>query len=161
MGKLKSPSFQAVTSPSSNASSALSSSLKNTPLSPHHSPPSPALRAIVQTSPEFSGPASSKKKMLDLNGVINRTLQLQDHSPRRNNVEVEFQAIPGLPPIVGDANQLIQIFLNLISNAEQAIREVRPSGRIQIRLARSGNRASATVQDDATALRPEVLPKLF
>ena len=116
---------------------------------------------IVQNLLEFSRPASPQKKTLDLNVVIDRTLQLQDHSLRRNNVEVEFQAVPGLPPIVGDANQLIQIFLNLISNAEQAIREVRPSGRIQIRLARSGNRVSATVQDDGVGIPLEVLPKLF
>ncbi len=116
---------------------------------------------IVQNLLEFSRPASPQKKILDLNVVIDRTLQLQDHSLRRNNVEVEFQAVPGLPPIVGDANQLIQIFLNLISNAEQAIREARPSGRIQIRLARSGNRVAATVQDDGVGIAPEVLPKLF
>src|SRR5260370_22995865 len=116
---------------------------------------------IVQNLLEFSRPASPQKKTLDLNVVIDRTLQLQDHSLRRNNVEVEFQAVPGLPPIVGDANQLIQIFLNLISNAEQAIREVRPAGRIQIRLARSGNRVSTTVQDDGIGIQPEVLPKLF
>ncbi|HET7106391.1 MAG TPA: PAS domain S-box protein [Candidatus Acidoferrum sp.] len=116
---------------------------------------------IVQNLLEFSRPASPQKKVLDLNVVIDRTLQLQDHSLRRNNVEVEFQAVPGLPPIVGDANQLIQIFLNLISNAEQAIREARPSGRIQIRLGRSGNRVTATVQDDGVGIAPDVLPKLF
>jgi CheY-like chemotaxis protein len=116
---------------------------------------------IVQNLLEFSRPASPQKKTLDLNVVIDRTLQLQDHSLRRNNVEVEFQAVPGLPPIVGDANQLIQIFLNLISNAEQAIREARPSGRIQIRLGRSGNRVTATVQDDGVGIAPDVLLKLF
>jgi len=116
---------------------------------------------IVQNLLEFSRPASPQKKTLDLNVVIDRTLQLHDHSLRRNNVEVEFQSVPGFPLIVGDANQLIQIFLNLISNAEQAIREARPSGRIQIRLGRSGNRVSATVQDDGIGIPPEVLPKLF
>jgi PAS domain S-box-containing protein len=116
---------------------------------------------IVQNLLEFSRPASPQKKTLDLNVVIERTLQLQDHSLRRNNVEVEFQSVPDLPPIVGDANQLIQIFLNLISNAEQAIREARPSGRIQIRLGRSGTRVIATVQDDGVGIPPEVLPKLF
>ncbi len=116
---------------------------------------------IVQNLLEFSRPASPQKKTLDLNVVIDRTLQLQDHSLRRNNVEVEFQSVPGFPLIVGDANQLIQIFLNLISNAEQAIREARPSGRIQIRLGRSGNRVSATVQDDGIGIPPDVLPKLF
>lgn len=116
---------------------------------------------IVQNLLEFSRPASPQKKPLDLNVVIDRTLQLHDHSLRRNNVEVEFHAVPGFPLIVGDANQLIQIFLNLISNAEHAIREVRQSGRIQIRLAHSGNRATATVQDDGVGIKPDALPKLF
>src|SRR3984893_18153820 len=116
---------------------------------------------IVQNLLEFSRPASPQKKTLDLNVVIDRTLQLHEHSLRRNNVEVEFQSVPGFPFIVGDANQLIQIFLNLISNAEQAIREARPSGRIQILLGRSGNRVSATVQDDGIGIPAEVLPKLF
>jgi len=35
-----------------------------------------------------------------------------------------------------------------VSNAEQAIREVRESGRIQIRLSQSGENVVATVQDD-------------
>jgi PAS domain S-box-containing protein len=116
---------------------------------------------IVQNLLEFSRPASPQKKNLDLNVVIDRTLQLHDHSLRRNNVEVEFHAVPGFPLIVGDANQLIQIFLNLISNAEHAIREVRPSGRVQIRLGRSGNRVFATVQDDGVGIKPEALPKIF
>ncbi len=116
---------------------------------------------IVQNLLEFSRPASPQKKALDMNLVIDRTLQLHEHSLRRNNVEVEFQSVPGFPLIVGDANQLIQIFLNLISNAEHAIREVRQSGRIQIRLLHSGNRVSVTVQDDGVGIKPEALPKLF
>ena len=37
-----------------------------------------------------------------------------------------------LPPVLGDGNQLIQVLLNLVTNAEQAIREVREEGKIQI-----------------------------
>lgn len=116
---------------------------------------------IVQNLLEFSRPASPQKKALDLNGVLDRTLQLHEHSLRRNNIEVDYRPHPGLPPIVGDANQLIQIFLNLVSNAEQAIREVRPSGRIQIRLGQAGARVFATVQDDGVGIKQEALPKLF
>jgi PAS domain S-box-containing protein len=122
-----------------------------------------ALRAarIVQNLLEFSRPASPQKKALDLNAVIDRTLQLHEHSFRRNAIEVDFRPSAGLPPTVGDANQLIQVFLNLVSNAEQAIREVRPSGRIQIRLGKSGSRIFATVQDDGVGLKSEVLSKIF
>jgi len=116
---------------------------------------------IVQNLLEFSRPSSAQKKALDLNGVIDRTLQLHEHSLRRNSVAVDFHPVPELPPIVGDTNQLIQVFLNLVSNAEQAIREVRPSGRIQIKLGKSGSRVFASVQDDGTGIKPEVLQKIF
>ena len=116
---------------------------------------------IVQNLLEFSRPAAPQKKPLDVNGLIDRTLQLHEHSLRRNNVEVDFQPQPGLPAVIGDANQLIQVFLNLISNAEHAIREVRETGRIQIRVGRMGGHISVTVQDDGVGILAEALPRLF
>jgi signal transduction histidine kinase/CheY-like chemotaxis protein len=116
---------------------------------------------IVQNLLEFSRPAAPQKKPIDVNTIVERTLQLQDHSLRRNNVEVDFQPQPDLPAVIGDANQLIQVFLNLISNAEHAIREVRETGRIQIRIGRIGTHISVTVQDDGVGVAQEALPKLF
>jgi PAS domain S-box-containing protein len=116
---------------------------------------------IVQNLLEFSRPASPQKKPLDVNGLLERTLQLHEHSLRRNNIEVDFHPQAGLPGVIGDANQLIQVFLNLVTNAEQAIREVRDTGRIQIRLAPAANRIVVTVQDDGVGIRPEALPRIF
>src|SRR5436309_3342518 len=116
---------------------------------------------IVQNLLEFSRPASPQKKPLDLNNILERTLQLHEHSLRRNNIEVDFRLPAELPGVVGDANQLIQICLNLITNAEQAIREVRDSGRIQIRAGRIGNQLTITVQDDGVGIRPEALQRIF
>jgi PAS domain S-box-containing protein len=116
---------------------------------------------IVQNLLEFSRPASPQKKPLDVNVLIERTLQLQEHSLRRNQVEVDYQPQPGLPPVMGDGNQLIQVLLNLVTNAEQAIREVREQGRIQIRTALLADRIAVTVQDDGVGIRPEALPRIF
>jgi PAS domain S-box-containing protein len=116
---------------------------------------------IVQNLLEFSRPAAPQKKLLDVNSLIDRTLQLHEHSLRRNNIEVTFQPYNALPTVTGDANQLIQVFLNLITNAEHAIREVRETGRIQIRVGRTGSHVSVTVQDDGVGILPEALPRLF
>jgi len=116
---------------------------------------------IVQNLLEFSRPASPQKKPLSINNLIERTLQLHEHSLRRNNIEVDFNPQHGLPAVVGDANQLIQVFLNLVTNAEQAIREIRDSGRLQIRAARSDDRVSVTFQDDGVGIQPEALPRIF
>lgn len=116
---------------------------------------------IVQNLLEFSRPAAPQKTPLDVSGLVERTLQLHEHSLRRNSVEVEFEPQPRVHSVVGDANQLIQVLLNLISNAEHAIREIRESGRIQIRIGRIGAHVSITVQDDGVGILPEALPKLF
>src|SRR5712692_4132456 len=116
---------------------------------------------IVQNLLEFSRPASPQKKSLDLSNLLERTLQLQEHSLRRNNIEVDFHLQADLPRVIGDDNQLIQVFLNLVTNAEQAIREVRDSGRVQIRVGRNGNQITITVQDDGAGIRPEALPRIF
>ena len=116
---------------------------------------------IVQNLLEFSRPASPQKKPLDVNVLIERTLQLQEHSLRRNQIEVHFQPQLGLPPVMGDGNQLIQVLLNLVTNAEQAIREVRDSGHIYIRMTLRAGRIAVTVQDDGVGIRPEALPRIF
>src|SRR5258708_29991958 len=103
---------------------------------------------IVQNLLEFSRPASPQKRAIELSTIIERTLQLHEHSLRRNQVQVDFTPRTDLPPVVGDANQLIQVFLNLISNAEQAMRAVRDSGRIQMRLTVTGGSVIVTGQDD-------------
>src|SRR5881394_2108349 len=109
---------------------------------------------IVQNLLEFSRPAAPQKKPVDLSTIIERTLQLHEHSLRRNQVEVDFTPRTDLPQVIGDANQLIQVFLNLISNGEQAIREVRESGRLQIRLSAVAGNVIVTVQDDGVGIAP-------
>ena len=116
---------------------------------------------IVQNLLEFSQPAAPKKAALDVRSLIERTIQLHEHSLRRNAVEIEFHPPDNLPEVVADGNQLIQVFLNLITNAEQAIREVRSNGRIQIRLGRVGALLTVTVQDDGVGIRPEAILKVF
>ena len=116
---------------------------------------------IVQNLLEFSRPAAPQKKPIDVNSLIERTLQLHEHSLRRNNIEVEFHSQPGFQAVVGDGNQLIQVFLNLITNAEHAIREIRDAGRIQIRLGQIGGHVSVTIQDDGIGILPDALPRIF
>jgi PAS domain S-box-containing protein len=116
---------------------------------------------IVQNLLEFSRPASPQKKPLDVNVLIERTLQLQDHSFKRNQIEIDYQPQHGLPAILGDGNQLIQVLLNLVTNAEQAIREVRDHGRIEIRSALEDHRIQVSVKDDGVGIAPDALPRIF
>ncbi len=116
---------------------------------------------IVQNLLDFSRPAAPQKKLLDVNGIVERTLQLHEHSLSRNRIEVDFIPFANPPGVVGDANQLMQIFLNLLTNAEYAIHEIRDSGRIRIRISRRDSRVAVTFQDDGVGISPEALPRVF
>jgi PAS domain S-box-containing protein len=116
---------------------------------------------IVQNLLEFARPAAPQRQPIDINNILDRTLQLHEHSLRRNSIEVSLHQQEGLPSVVGDPSQLIQVFLNLVINAEQAIREIRESGRIQVRAASVFGKVMVTIQDDGVGISPDAVAKIF
>lgn len=116
---------------------------------------------IVQSLLAFARPAAPKRAPLNLNEIIQRALHLHDYSLRKNQIVVDFVPRAHLPPVMGDSSQMIQVFLNLITNAEQAIREVRERGTLRVRLSSSGNTVEATFEDDGPGIPPDALPRIF
>jgi PAS domain S-box-containing protein len=116
---------------------------------------------IVQNLMYFSRPPAAGRSLINLSELIHRTLDLQAYSLRKNNVTVDFLPKESVPWVSGDPHQLMQVFLNLILNAEQAMREVRDRGTLRIRLEHDGNSVTAAFQDDGPGIAPEVLPNIF
>jgi PAS domain S-box-containing protein len=116
---------------------------------------------IVKDLTYFSRPPAPGKSGINLAEVVDRTLTLYAYSLRKNNITVDFLRETGLPYAQGDPQQLMQVFLNLIVNAEQAIREARESGTLRIRLGKSANSVWASFQDDGTGIPAENLPHIF
>ena len=116
---------------------------------------------IVQNLMYFSRPPAPGRGPVNLSELVQRTLHLHTYSLRKNNVTVDFIPEPSLPAVLGDSHQLMQIFLNLILNAEQAMRETRDRGTLRIRLEKVNNSVVVTFQDDGPGIPPEVLPNIF
>jgi PAS domain S-box-containing protein len=116
---------------------------------------------IVKDLTYFSRPPAPGKSGINLTEVVERTLTLYAYSLRKNSITVDFLREAGLPYAQGDPQQLMQVFLNLIVNAEQAIREARESGTLRIRLGKSANSVWASFQDDGTGIPAENLPHIF
>jgi PAS domain S-box-containing protein len=116
---------------------------------------------IVQNLMYFSRPPLPGKTSIDLAELVQRTLHLHAYSLRKNNISVDFLPESTLPSVNGDPHQLMQVFLNLVMNAEQAIREVRDRGTLRIRLQRDDGSVTAVFQDDGPGIAPEILPKIF
>ena len=116
---------------------------------------------IVQNLTYFSRPPAPGRSSIDLGELLQRTLDLHAYSLRKSNITVDFLREGALPLINADAHQLMQVFLNLILNSEQAIREVRDRGTLRIRLAKGTSTVSVIFQDDGPGISPDILPNIF
>ena len=116
---------------------------------------------IVQNLMYFSRPPAPGKTPIDLSELVQRTLHLHAYSLRKSNITVDFLKETSLPPVSGDAHQLMQVFLNLILNSEQAMREVRDRGTLRIRIEKNEKSIAVVFQDDGPGISPEILPNIF
>jgi PAS domain S-box-containing protein len=116
---------------------------------------------IVQNLTYFSRPPAPGKTRINLTEVVERTLNLHAYSLRKNNITIDFLKETGVPYALGDPHQLMQVFLNLIVNAEQAIREVRDRGTLRIRLGKGEGAVWVSFQDDGPGIPKENLPNIF
>jgi PAS domain S-box-containing protein len=116
---------------------------------------------IVQNLMYFSRPPAPGKSPIDLGELVQRTLHLHAYSLRKSNITVDFLKEASIPAVRGDAHQLMQVFLNLILNSEQAMREVRDRGTLRIRIEKNEKSVAVTFQDDGPGISPEILPNIF
>ena len=75
-----------------------------------------------------------------------------------NNVEVVTKLGEGLPQIMADAEQLQQVFLNLIDNAIQAMPQ---GGKLSVHTSQGDNIARVEFKDTGVGITPESMPKIF
>lgn len=87
-------------------------------------------KKVVQNLLSFARKHSPEREYAYINEVLERTLSLKEYDLRKNSVEVIKNIKTDLPAVMVDANQIQQVFLNLINNAEQAMTE--SNGRRQL-----------------------------
>ena len=81
------------------------------------------IEKIVEHLREFSRQTKPEFQQLDINIPIENALMITGQQLLNHNISVERKLSQGLPKIMGDANQLEQVFLNVISNARDAMDE--------------------------------------
>jgi signal transduction histidine kinase len=116
---------------------------------------------IVHNLTYFASPPVAGKTRVNVSEILERTLNLHAYSLRKNNITVDFMREPGVGYVHGDPHQLMQVFLNLILNAEQAIREARDKGTLRIRLSDAGETIAASFQDDGPGIPADILTNIF
>jgi signal transduction histidine kinase len=115
---------------------------------------------VLRDMTDFARQRPPARAPLDLARVVESSLRLAsfDKAFKRLRITTDFDA--GLPQIPADADQLQQVFLNLLLNARDAMPE---GGELRVRSFFDETAAEAVVEvsDDGHGIAPEVLPRVF
>ncbi len=76
---------------------------------------------IVRQLLDFHRPAASPPAPFDVNLLLDRVLNLTGGTLARNRITVVRNLTPNLPPLWGRADQITQVFMNLVLNAQKAM----------------------------------------
>jgi len=116
------------------------------------------IQDLVSSLKNFSRLDEAAFKQIDLNENIESTLKIAAHLIREKGIKVEkdFGTLPEIPAYPA---QLNQVFLNLLTNAVQAI--THDKGKIKITTRKEGEHVVVKVSDNGTGILPEHLNKIF
>ncbi|HEU65157.1 MAG TPA: PAS domain S-box protein [Chloroflexi bacterium] len=116
---------------------------------------------VVKGLLAFAREQATEKSLVDINSIIQGVLQLRSYEQKVSNIEVDVRFASDLPPVMGNAAQLQQVFINLIVNAEQAMIEAHGKGMLTIVTEWVGDIVRASIADDGPGISPENMKKLF
>jgi two-component system NtrC family sensor kinase len=106
----------------------------------------------------FSRPDQEVRGVVDMNEILDEILLLHEKQLRENDIKIAVDLTEEMPPVWGSKNQLRQVFLNMVSNARDAMPE---GGTLKVRTSTANGRVQIQISDDGTGIRPENLDKIF
>ena len=120
---------------------------------------------IVSAMKEFAHPDSQDMVLTDINHALETTLTVARGEIKNvAEVETDFQPIPFIPAFLGDLNQ---VFINLIVNAADAIREKKEKedsasqGKIRLSTKLEGDWVHIAISDNGCGIDPEIMDRIF
>ncbi|HUK29965.1 MAG TPA: ATP-binding protein [Candidatus Acidoferrum sp.] len=117
---------------------------------------------IVKNLLLFARDARPERDLVQLNEIIEKTLALRNYELRIENISLTMDLDSSLPPVIANPAQLQQVFLNLVVNAEQAIRHGGREGNIYVRTWQpSRGRVALEIADTGPGISADVMPRIF
>jgi len=113
---------------------------------------------IVNNLLNFSRTGGAEPVAVDLNSVLEETLTLVQHPFKTARVSVVRNYTRELPPVLGSATRLQQVFLNLFMNARDAMPN---GGMLEVRTAAQNGSVEIEVSDTGTGIPAENLHRIF
>ena len=111
----------------------------------------------------FVSVSEKRTAAVNLNDVVRSAIDLVSYRFLIDEITIEGKLDHTLPTVIGDANRLEQVLINLLSNALDALRLVKPPRRLIVDsfLDDTGGRVCVTVTDNGPGVAPEIAQRLF
>jgi len=109
-------------------------------------------KQIVQNLLSFARQMPPQRKPVDLNAILRRTVQLRSYDFNSHGVGVVEFLDESLPLVIGDSQQLQQVFLNILNNAYDAVRDSGHPARIEIMTASIGSHVEVSFRDNGSGI---------
>lgn len=109
-------------------------------------------KEIVQNLLHFARQTPARREPLDVHSVLRQVLQLRSYGSAGDDVEVIEHFKPSVPRVFADAHQLQQVFLNILNNAYDAVKEARRAGKIEIATSEAEGMIEITIRDNGTGI---------
>ena len=115
---------------------------------------------ITQGLLTFARSSSGERAPVDLNHIVRETLLLAENQIAKGGVHLAVDLAPDLPVLLGDADTLQQVMLNLVTNARDAV-EIGGEIRIETRRRDRDRMIELLVADTGRGIAPEDLARIF
>jgi len=122
------------------------------------------LSELMKSVLAFSRPTEFEMEAVDLGLLIGRLLDRLRPRLANSHVQPHLQVEPGLPPVRGNMRALEQVFVNLITNAIQAMSENGGTVALKVQLVKGQSErrfVEVSVADNGPGIPKEILDRLF
>jgi PAS domain S-box-containing protein len=113
---------------------------------------------LLDASRITSGRIHLETAPLDLLSLVTTAIEDVRPTAEGKSIQIDLVVNTGIEPVLGDANRLHQVMLNLLGNAVKFTPE---GGHIEVRLERQGEQNLIQVKDTGIGISPEFLPHIF
>jgi two-component system NtrC family sensor kinase len=104
-------------------------------------------KTLVQNLLRFARQTPDHREPVQINHVLQQALKSRSFLVATKHLDIVENLADGLPAVPGDSNQLQQVFMNILHNAADAIKETGGTGRIEVESRAGGDMVEIRIRD--------------